>query len=261
MHMSFHKFFLAQLMAGSSFFLVFPALRASAKFWTQSLGEPLKPGSHWGLDPSRARGSLSARLICVWGISHSSAFQWSSLSGEVGRLQLLWLFSKEGARLLRGPKGWAFWEFRAGGWKAAALGHSRHVLWVTTCFLWVWLLVSSPHSPGWSDLQLCESTLLRWTNQRWRPICKKKGMTVGLLLMYFLLFIFKASYPVAPNLSQTLRSWASGGQRDSYLHFAFFFSKMCWQLQPELHPQGGCRIRSNNHEDDVKCKSYVRVNS
>ena len=240
------------------FFLVLPALRVSAKFCTQSLGEPLKPGSHWGLDPSRARGSLSARLSCVWGISHSSAFRWSSLSGEVGRLQLLWLFSKEGARLLRAP--------RTGPFGSSGLEDAKQLRWdtrqmLTTCFLWVWVLVSPPHSPGWSDLQLCESILLCWTNQPWHPICKKKGMTVGLLLMCFLLFIFKASYLVASNLSQTLSSWASGGQRDSYLDFTFFFSKMCWQLQPELCPQCGCKIWNNNHEDDVKCKSYIRVNS
>lgn len=38
---------------------------------------------------------------------------------------------KRRSQALKGPKDWAFWEFRAGGCKAAALGHTadaHHVL-------------------------------------------------------------------------------------------------------------------------------------
>lgn len=49
-------------------------------------------------------------------------------------------------------------------------------------------------------------------------------MNTGLLFMLFLLFIFNASYPVAPNLGQTLVSRASLGPDSCYPRISLSFS-------------------------------------
>lgn len=153
-YLLFHKF-LSQFMVGSRFCLVFPAARASVKFWTWRLGDKLGPGWRWGLCQSRAKGSRGTRLSCSWapypapfGDHHGLVrCAGSSCCGYFQmKKQGLW-----GKQHLPSPEP-VLAESSGRSW----LGNAKWLQWgsqqmFTTSFWWAWVLASLMHRLGWSE--------------------------------------------------------------------------------------------------------------